>query len=223
MCYGSILLQTSRYRKLNLFYSNKVYTKIILHLIYFCKLWKATCPCTGIYLYFICVLLRSMLIQIVNLADAKKSKHEINTLILLYIKTNEIIRECNSQLQVIFFSTFLIVLGTIFYDALSIIIWNNAYNSIVRLLQVSLSTLCFLCICLSASSVLNAGKNAKYFLLKNRSSVAKELEHFKPIIESEVCGFTIFDSIVIDKSFILSSFGVLLTYGVIIMTFNQRT
>lgn len=196
------------------------YPKIFVYLTFFCMNWKTVNSCTAAYFYTICFILKSCLIGIEKFSNQYTS--QISDFILLYNKITEITKEFNDMLQVIFFSTFAFSLGLLFYDAFNMINNDIISDLFYRALNLILPLTCFLIICLSASSLSNAGKNAKNILKKLRNiRRKKEIKTRFPKISEEYLGFTIFDSIIIDKSFIMSSFTGLLTYGVMIATFNQ--
>lgn len=217
--YYIFILSNMQFDKLKI--SNSVnYPKISIYLTFFCISWKTANSCVAAYFYTICFILKSCLIGITKLSNQYGS--QIGAFILLYNEITEITKEFNDMLQVIFFSTFVNNLGSLFYDAFNMIGNDNISDVFYRALNLVLPLMCFLTICLSASSLSNVGKNAKNILMKLRNVRRKEdIKTRFPKISDEYLGFTIFDSIVIDKSFIMSSFANLLSYSVMIATFNQ--
>lgn len=217
--YYIFILPNMHFDKLKI--SNSVtYPKTSIYLTFFCISWKIANSCVAAYFYTICFILKSCLIGVTKLSNQYVS--QIGAFILLYNKITEMTKEFNDMLQVIFFSTFVNTLGSLFYDAFNMIGNDNTSDVIYRALNLVLPLMCFLAICLSASSLSNAGKNTKNILMKLRNVRRKEeIKTRFPKLSDEYLGFTVFDSIIIDKSFITSSFASLLTYGVMIATFNQ--
>lgn len=181
--------------------------------------WKNTYPCVTIQFNRTCFLIKSLLHGIEG--SAFHFDEDINKCISLFNHTLAITKELNDFFQTIFITSFIITLGLVFQSAFNLIGCNDILYIILETLYLILPLLCFIIICLSSSSLSSSVKNTKNLLLKLRNLPRKDKRKHVPKIMEDFDGFTIFDSITIDKSFILSSFGTLLTYGVMIATFNQ--
>lgn len=208
------------FHKIKLFNSNITYPIICIQITFFCVMWRKTAPCAAIYLYSICYILKSTLNRIHELGTYNYPR--INLLIMSYNKIADVAKKLNDILQFMLISTLAISLISLFHEAFNLTIEDRFVYIIYRISKFLLSNFTFIGTCLSPSFVLTSSKNTRKVLqkLKNGQRRSKNRQ-YNLDIDDDYLGFVIFDSIAIDKSFILSSFGVLLTYGVMIGTFNQ--
>lgn len=216
-CMYQIIVDDPSFNNLKILNTEINYPMISVYITYFCVVWKTTTPCIAVYFYVMCSLLKSTFKITQKLA--LQYGHATEPCISIYDKTLKVATELNDIFQLLFYLTFTISLGSVFYGAFNIMGNKNIINLTYRLFSLSLYLITFLTICLSASSVLNSSKNTKrvFFNLGN----TKIMKKYPTEVYDEFLGFKILDSVIIDKSFILSSFGALLTYGVMIATFNQ--
>lgn len=181
--------------------------------------WKNTYPCVTIQHNRICFLIKSLLHGIEE--SAMRFNEDISKCISLFNYTLEITKELNDLFQTLFITTIIITLGLVFQSVFNLIGCNDIWYILLETLYLVLPMSCFITMCLSSSSLSSSVKSTNNLLLKLRNVHRKDKRKYVPKINEDFFGFTIFDSIIIDKSFILSSFGTLLTYGVMIATFNQ--
>lgn len=219
-CIHQIISHHSSFNNLKIFNTEINYPMISVYITYFCVVWKTTTPCIAVCFYVMCSLLKTVLIKIQKLV--LQYGQDVESCISIYNKTLEITTELNNIFQLLFYFTFTISLGSIFYSAFNIMGDNRIFNITYRFFSLSLYLITFLTICLSASSLSNSSKNTKRILLKiGNTKWKKRMKMYVTEVYDEFVGFKILDSIIIDKNFIMSSFSVLLTYGVMIATFNQ--
>lgn len=220
ICVSIFMSNDPQFHKIKIFNTNITYPVICLQITYFCVIWKKTAPCAAIYLYSLCYFLKTTLNRIRELGTHNYIR--VNALIVSYNKIVDIITELNGILQFTLISTLAISLGSVFYEAFNLMTEERIVYLISRIFRLLISIFTLTGTCLSCSFVLIAGKNTRKVLQKLKTRQRKTINfQYNLDIDDDFLGFVIFDSIVIDKSFILSSFGVLLTYGVMIVTFNQ--
>lgn len=183
---------------------------------------KNTCFCIALYFAVICTMVKEILLCL------KKKIHRFHfkteSLVELFNETLDITKKTNSVFSNVIFIVFLFSLGAVFYQMLDIlfnrhgVIYIYAYRFVVTIWYF----LPFLMVCLASSSVTEAAANFKYAIEKERKAELKELRTSSPI-NQHFFGFTVLDSIIIDKSLILSAGGILLSYGILIATFSFHT
>lgn len=76
--------------------------------------------------------------------------------------------------------------------------------------------------CLFSSSVTNAAVGLEDMMLSQSIGQNRELQ-FLLKVKGRFVGFTLLDSLVINKNLILSATGSLLTYGLMVATFNANS
>lgn len=221
ICVSIFISNDPLFHKIKIFNTNITYPVICIQVTYFCVIWRKTAPCAAIYLYSLCYFLKSILNRIHQLGTHDYLR--VNLLIMPYNKTVDVTKELNDTLQFMLFSTLAISLGSVFYEGFNLMTAENAFLYLfARIFRLLLSFFTFVGTCLSASFVIIVGKNTRRVLQKLKNvQIKTEKKQYDLYVDDDFLGFVIFDSIVIDKNFILSSFGVLLTYGVMIATFNQ--
>lgn len=216
-CMCQIIVNDPSFNNLKILNTEITYPMISVYITYFCVVWKTTTPCIAVYFYGMCCLLKSTFKKTQKLT--LQYGYATEPCISIYNKTLKVTTELNDIFQLLFYITFTISLGSIFYGAFNIMGNKNIINITYRFFSLSLYLITFLTICLSSSSLLDSSKNTKrvFFNVGNTIRMKKYITE----VDDEFLGFKILDSVIIDKSFILSSFGALLTYGVMIATFNQ--
>ena len=203
------------------FFKDDAYKSVAsLYISAFCLNWKDTSSCFTVYFMSICFLIKNILRKIKECA-IKFNENNINASISLFNNVVQITKEFNDIFQILFLSTFAATLGSIFYSVFSMIENGSIGHLLFKIINLLLPFSSFMIICLSTSSLLTFGKSTRSVLQKLRNVSKRNRKKYISRIDDYTVGFTIFDSITIDKSFILSSFGVVLTYGVMIATFNQ--
>lgn len=189
------------------------------YIVLFCVVFKAISACVALYFCFVCFLLKDVFIGI----EQSTVLRGLNPWMATYTEAIDIAKAVNK-----YFSSMLMIcctelLCTIFYESFSIffLVKPITYDTLQRFIHVLLDFSVFIMICLSASAVKNCAKDAAekfacYDFCARRNG-------FNSGVISEFQGFTLLDSIIIDKSLILSALATLLTYGVMIAMFNASS
>lgn len=184
----------------------------------FCNFWKATPHCIVIYFTFMCFTLKGILQRLQEILPF--INHHRWTLV--YNETLDAMKTINDAFTDILFITSVDLLGVVFVQTYNIFFhWNSYYDTFKGSLLAILPFLSFMLMCLSASTVHNADKNVRYVVCKQISEEFYTAENdILATLSPHSQEFHLLDSIVIDKSLLLSAVGVLLTYGVMIATFS---
>lgn len=190
----------------------------------FCVFWKKMNMSVAIYFCAICFILRETLIVLKECAGNINFKNEF--LIGAYNEMLDITKEANDSFSLMLFLGIVMTLSSIFYHAYNYV-FNEAdmdHIKIFRVLVLFYEGFCLFLICFSASSVTNHASDAQYEIEKAANEYFFEKEVYPKVkLNSHYFGFTILDSITIDRSLLFSATGVLLTYGVMIATFSMSS
>lgn len=183
---------------------------------------KNTCFCIALYFGFICTIVKEILFCL----EKKVCRFHFKTesLVELFNETLDITKKTNGVFSNVIFVAFVFSLGAVFYQMLDLLFNRHgvAYIYAYRFIATMWYFLPFLIVCLSSSSITEAAENFKYSIEKERKAELKSLRA-SCTINQHFFGFTVLDSIIIDKSLILSAGGILLSYGMLIATFNFHT
>ena len=181
--------------------------------------WKNTGICTAAYFAFIWDVLKQILLQLEKEINSADSKTE--TLIEMFNEVLDVKKEVNEVFNNMILVTFINSFVAVFHHLLHFIFNTNAtiWIHMYRLIAVIWYSLPFLTICLCSSCVIRSGNNFKYSLEKCRKEELMIIQS-SAIFNQHSFTFTILDSIIIDKSLILSAGGALLSYGILMATFS---
>lgn len=179
-----------------------------VYVAYFCIFWKNTGHCIALYFTIVCLSLKR---TFSGMGDVRIS-WPYNTLV-------DVTKSFNEILHPLILAMLMECLGHVFYQSFNLFyIHSDSLSLLVyKVLYATFHYLRFLVVCVSASSATNAAYDAKYrirgFLaIKN----VQELNEHCP-------AFTVLDSIVVDKSLVLTASGILLTYGVMVATLSESS
>lgn len=188
----------------------------VIYLNLFFIHWSDIGLLIAIYFVAVCHILKVLFSKI----KEKAGHYNVNydRLISLYTEAVDISKETNNIFSPVVLWTFVNLLSSVFYHAFNIFI-NDADLS--RYLTLIFGYVVFVTMCYVASTVTSTATDVKYILEKSvPERMFQDKQKFAQIFNIHFVGFTILDSIIIDRSFIVSSTGVLVTYGVMIATFS---
>ena len=199
---------------------------IVYYLIMFVLYWTSMMSFVPIYFCSLCFALKNILRE-----SRRKLVHEKNItlqhLFETYNETADLISYINHNIHSVLLSTFTVLLGSVFYYAYLIIFAESELASRQLHCYIYLVTYftMFALMCLFASAVTNAAADFEDAILnqpiirKNRDTDFRDVQ-FLLKIKGRFVGFMLLDSLVINKGLILAATGSLLTYGLMIATFN---
>lgn len=188
----------------------------VIYLNLFFIHWSDIGLLIAIYFVAVCHLLNVLFSKLNEKASDNNVKYDY--LIYIYTEAVDICKEANDTFSPVVLLTFVNLLSSVFYHSFNIFI-NDADLS--RYLTLIFGYVVFVTMCYVASKVTATAINTKYILQKSvPERIFQEKQKFAQIFNINFVGFTILDSVIIDRSFIVSSTGVLLTYGVMIATFH---
>lgn len=188
----------------------------VIYLNLFFIHWSDIGLLIAIYFVAVCHILQVLFSKIKE--KASNSNANFDCIIPIYTEAVDICKETNDIFSPVVLLTFVNLLSSVFYHAFNIFI-NDADLS--RYLTMIFGYVVFVTMCYVASTVTATAIDAKYMLQKSvPERMFQEKQKFAQIFNINFVGFTILDSVIIDRSFILSSTGVLVTYGVMIATFH---
>lgn len=139
-----------------------------------------------------------------------------------YAEISQLISYVNEKMQSLLLSTMFVLLGNIFFCAYVVVFtkYALAYNYVCIILYCTM----FIMMCLFASGVTNAAVDlADTILSQPIIQYGEKGVQFLQKVKTGFIGFKLLDSLIIDKNLILSATGSLLTYGLMIATFNANS
>lgn len=186
--------------------------------------WSSVVIFVPFYFCSLCFAIKNILIE-----SKKKLIREkdisYQSLFEVYDEISQFISYVNGKMQFLLLATMFVLLGNIFYSAYVVVFIKSAsacpsYPSSCIILYCTV----FIMMCLFASSVTNAAVDLENMIL------ARPIIHygergvqFLQKVKGNFIGFKLLDSLIIDKNLILSATGSLLTYGLMIATFNANS
>lgn len=195
------------------------YSTAVFYASVFIGDWCAMTYFIPIYFCSICFILKKILHELTNKV-LRRNISCLATVQHVYYKVGELISAVNQTLHISLLITFVVLLGKVFFACYKVIFKNE--NRIMYRITPILSFARFVFMCLFASSVSNAASNFKDALynVSFRKNVKWNNMEFFNKVNTDFIGFKLLDSLIIDKNLIMSSLGSLLTYGILIATFD---
>lgn len=178
-----------------------------------------------IYFHFVCYVLTQTLKNCAYSIEKKKSD-KIRSLLMkkdIFDILSKVIQKLHAQL--FFLSAFILTLSflTLFQTLFDPVYDMNVFYPSLFTLIGNFS--CFIIICFSSSSVTNSYTSLRHafqrLLLQNYKD--EDVVLVLTICRKKHLGFTLLDSVTIDKSLAADVLGTLLTYGIIIATMWQTS
>ena len=186
--------------------------------------WSFMSHFFAVYFCNICLLSKITMREFKN----KIIHNEIgfNFLYKTYNDISVLISDLNQSLHTMILISFTLFAGKIFYGCYVILFAKedevNSYRFIYLGFTLLISATYFVAMCLFSSSLTNSALELRGVLCDlriNMSRVSKILQFINKV-NSDSIGFKILDTLNIDKSLLLATVGNLLTYGILIATFN---
>lgn len=163
-----------------------------------------------------------IIINVITEIKTLLRKNEVNILNFHYIYDDliSVISELNEFFQSLIFITFCTLLTWIFYDSYNLIFKSTSINisAASELPKIIIHFIRFIGICCCSSSVAKSSCELKDIIFNFPCYVTS----FMLKNQNKFVGFTLLDSIIISKSLILASVGTLVTYGMLVSTFNEN-
>lgn len=197
----------------------------LFYLSVFLQIWGFANPFIPIYFCFIC----SVFMQIIHGFKNKLQKvkdTDYNSLDQICTKVLKLTSDINAVFHDILLVEFIILLGSVLKNTYSILLEESLMEFVLveRISNTVVYFIRFVMICVFASTASKAGLELKNSIL---SYVAKSHERWKSLllvikINESFVEFKLLDSLVLDKNLVLAAVGSIVTYGIIIATFNVR-
>lgn len=185
--------------------------------------WGSLTLFIPIYFYCFCFVLK----QRINGFKKKVEKErnvDLNSLREICTEISNLTSDINKALHDILLTAFVILLGSVFYHTYSILIEKSMteYMLLYRISNLVIYFVRFAAICSFASSTSEAGSELKKSIYDFDVKNGDRWKFFRLFIRinEKFVEFKLLDSLVIDKNLILAAMGSLVTYGIIIATFN---
>lgn len=189
----------------------------------FMEKWGSLALFIPVYFYCFCFALK----QRINAFKKKIEKEhnvDLKTLCELCTEISNLTSEINKALHDISLLVFVILLGYVFYHTYSILVAKSMteYMLLYRISNTLIYFVRFVAICSFASSTSEAGSELKKTIydLNVKHGDRWNFFHLFIRINEKFVEFKLLDSLVINKNLILAAMGSLVTYGIIIATFN---
>lgn len=197
----------------------------LFYLSVFIQTWGFVNPFIPIYFCCFCLVL----MQIIHGFKDKLQKvkdSDYNSLDQICTEVLKLTSDINAAFHDILLVEFIILLGSVLNNTYTILIKNTSIEWILveRISNTVVYFARFVMICVFASSASKAGLELKNSII---SRVAQTHERWKSLllvikINGSFVEFKLLDSLVLDKNLVLAAVGSIVTYGIIIATFNIR-
>lgn len=192
------------------------YCHIISDILVFWTYIESVISC---YFCSVCYLLKEILTAFDK--ELEDENATTDTVFNLHIEITELIDDANDVVHPILLVGLALILTSVFNSAYTGVFMASGLESYVLLLTsaVLLSNLVF--ICTFGASVINAASQAKNSA-QNQFIKSKQHKSLQSVLEmnDNFEGFKLLNSIIIDNKLLLSALGFLLSYGILIATFN---
>lgn len=199
-------------------------TTLMHYIMEFVLHWSSMMLFVPLYFCSLCFALKNILIESKKKLIREKDV-SYQSLFVSYDEISKLISHVNGKMQSLLLSTMFVLLGNIFFCAYVVVFTKYAlacalYNYACIILYCTV----FVMMCLFASSVTNAAVGLEDMILAQPIiQYGERGVRFLQKVKSGFIGFKLLDSLIIDKSLILSATGCLLTYGLMIATFNANS
>lgn len=191
-----------------------------LRFAFVCSFWKNIGQCATLYFTFVCLVLKGAFSGLgeITCGDVTERNHLVNT----YNELVDVAKSVNETFHPAILATLVECLIQVFNQSFNLYFMRSVslVHSAYKFLQAIYCYIRFMLICASASSATGAALNAKYRI--HKFSGAKWVRAV-PKLSKYYPAFTLLDSIIIDRSLVLTASGILLTYGVMIATFSESS
>lgn len=195
----------------------------IYYITKFLSFWSSTLLFIPINFGSLCFSLKYILLKSTKELIRKKNM-PYQYLFETYDEISKLISHVNRKMQSFLLSIFTILLLNIFYSAYNVVFTEcESVSSLIYYWITIISYyIMFVLMCLFSSSVTNAAVGLEDMMLSQSIGQNRELQ-FLLKVKGRFVGFTLLDSLVINKNLILSATGSLLTYGLMVATFNANS
>lgn len=188
----------------------------------FMNFWSCIIPQIAVFFYLVCTTLKESFDEYVKLMR-NSLPNDYDKLLKLHNEITDCISCANKLIHMPLLLTFIYSLTTTFYTAFYIVFFNvkNSYEMMRRISSMIWIDLCLILVCHSAS------------IVSKSSLIVRDMVHSLPVTgendSTRLClvlknenfaGFTFLDTIVINNRLLLEAFGLMLTYGMMIATFD---
>lgn len=208
------------------FVKNKTSTTTLYSLSIFLETWGLIAPFFTVYFCCFCLALKHTINEYKEIFERQKNI-TFNSLNKICKEISNVTNSCNEALHNILVLLFTIQLVNVFYHTYSILVdkYMTEFMLLFRILYIIFYFIQFVAICLFASSTSTAGCELKRCIYKIEVETNERWKHLHLIFEinDRFVEFKLLDSLVLDKNLILAAFGSLVTYGIIIATFNLNS
>lgn len=179
----------------------------------------------SIYFFFLAQVLKAAFNEYADMILQHKNQ-DFRHLLMVHNKITDSLSVANSYLHIPLLLSFTYTLSSAFYSMFEFLFTmvSNSYEDCDHILSFFWSLFYFSLFCFSSSMVNNAATRIKDLVhkLPGDDKDAKRMSLILKI-HSHFTGFTVLESIDIDKSLILAAVGTMFTYGIMFATFNVTT
>lgn len=192
----------------------------------FLEVWGFITPFVPIYFCCLCLALKHI-IKRLNKRLEKQKDVDIVYVDQICTEISNLTCNINESLHDIFLLAIVILLVRVFYHIYYIMIDKSLIEFLVlsRILNIIIYFIRFVAICKFASSTSRAGSALKRSIYNLNIKKEDKWEYFQLLfkLSDQFVEFKLLDSLILDKNLILAAMGSLVTYGIIIATFNRNS
>lgn len=210
-----------------IFVTSYLRSSLILYGTMFLELWGYVTPSIPVYFCCFCYAYKNIILELKE-SISKEAIVNVDAISEAYKSVLILNATINKAFHTMLLITFMILSGKLLhhtYDIILNIYFITSINVMYRLLNIVFSFARFLMICIPASSVSIAASELRNSIHDLPIKNCDRWKYFRLTMKMNetFVGFKILDSVTIDKSLVIVLLGSLISYGVMIATFNVNT
>lgn len=193
----------------------------VYYLSEFLRNWGNPNSCISFYFCAICFALKQTLVELKKKVRETMSM-QTDYLFHIYNNVADLVSEANDLFHTVLIVTFAMYFLHTFVQINSLLFEGlNAVNEIITLMPLLANSVLFIMICKFSSVVSQAGSDVKG-AAHSSPLYATNFNNIRFIMKANenFIGFSILDGIDLNRGFILTAFGTILSYGVMVATYT---
>lgn len=189
----------------------------------FLEKWGILTPFISVYFCCFCFTLKHTIKGYKKRFEKQQNVH-VNSLDEICTEISNLTYYINEVFHDILILVFVILLVNVFYHTYGILVNYSTTEVLLfyRIFNIVFCSIQFVAICMFSSSASKAGLEFKRMIYNLKFKTHERWTYFQLVtkINCNFVEFKLLDNLAIDKNLILATVGSLITYGIIIATFN---
>lgn len=199
-------------------------SKVLIYFSIFMDLWGSVIPFIPVYFCCFCFALEQIINKFKKLLQKNSNFYYLNE---VYAELLNLTPDINEVFHDMLLLVIIIQLGFVFFHSYNMLTGKTSVEFLLtyRIPMIVITFIRFVIICMFASSVSKAGSELRRNITNVHVKDDDRWEYLRLAIKTNenFVEFKLLDSLVIDRNLILSSVGSIVSYGIIIATFNVNS